>query len=686
MLEAMRELALIELWNALEGKRRAPPDDPGDGVALVGVGLPYGGKRRAPPEDLGGWFREKRQNDGGSFFPYLVESPGKIDTFYTLSADPDDRQVALLEGADLASLGSHPMVRLPYIQTAPNSPDLGPILKRSLDNMIPKPKPSMLKRLLKRISKELPVGVSAYGREASDVCSRPKLRYGGVLHEQGKALVTAMQIIPEKKTVFLAYRDNEGRLPGQVQPYVDYLRTILGRKYTTQKALPHDGGACPLCGAEEVRVYPNALFGAGLNLANVNRLGAFPGVSLENAHLGYALCLDCADLLYVFKNTLLPRLTTSIAGERALVLPRLHCHGKAVTKAVYFFEQYLASLNAGNAMRDIEARKIPRQLGDGAAVSTVDIVWATFGNKMENVRGQVLDVLPSRLAELDKHAKDFAKQGHPFAPAHRDESFRFDLNLSFLRPLFRRPGGKAAGDVNASANLFRLKRALAEAVYRGTPIPCERFWDEIMTTAQWYLKWAAQQDHPEIGLLHEGYSEKKKTTWLTVAGWTRHLALALEYFRSLGLTKKETETMAMFEPSCEKLRPFLCMGGLNSDDKAFAFVLGVLFGEVVYLQGAVKKVNVAANALTWLKRLTLTGKDLPELFVKVRGKLLTYEADRFSVVREVIQDLAALGCRLGTAIDLNQVETCYFILLGQAVCGDVFGKDQTAIEAQAASN
>ena len=144
--------------------------------------------------------------------------------------------------------------------------------------------------------------------------------------------------------------------------------------------------------------------------------------------------------------------------------------------------------------------------------------------------------------------------------------------------------------------------------------------------------------------------------------------------------------MAMFEPSCEKLRPFLCMGGLNSDDKAFAFVLGVLFGEVVYLQGAVKKVNVAANALTWLKRLTLTGKDLPELFVKVRGKLLTYEADRFSVVREVIQDLAALGCRLGTAIDLNQVETCYFILLGQAVCGDVFGKDQTAIEAQAASN
>ena len=659
MLEAMRELALIELWNALEGKRRTPP------------------------EDLAEWFRERRRNEGGSFFPFLVESPGKIDTFYTLSADPEDDQAARLEGADLGTLGSTPSAIIPFCKpSGPRSPQLGPVLKRALvKGKGPSPGTTILRSSLDAFATQAESDKpwASFFAETVNAWRRPVLRFGGedIAREGMTALELAVEVIPETtKTVFLTYRTADGRYPGEVQPYVEYLSAILAEtKYATRAALPRDGGACPLCGAEEVRVYSSALSGAGLNLANMDRPGAFPGVSLENAHLGYALCLDCADLLYVFKNTLLPRLTASIGGERALVLPHLHCDRTSIAKAVHFFEEYVASLNEGKAQTDIEARRIPRKLGDGKVVSSVDIVWATFGNKMENVRGQVLDVLPSRLTTLDKHARLFAKQELPFTPVHRVEDFRFDLNLSFLRPLFRRPGGKAAKDANASARLSGLKHALAEAVYHGTPIPKERFWDEIMTTARWYLKVAAQQDHPEIDLLHEGYSEKKKTRWLTTAGWTRHLALALAYFRSLECMEKETGTMT-FEPSCEKLQPYFQEGGLNSEEKAFAFLAGVLFGRVMAIQG-MKGVNVSANALTWLKRLTLSGRDLPEFLNKVREKLLAYDAETSRTVREVIRDVSVLGMKIGDEIALDQTRTCYFLMLGQAVSGEVFRRDET---------
>ena len=129
-----------------------------------------------------------------------------------------------------------------------------------------------------------------------------------------------------------------------------------------------------------------------------------------------------------------------------------------------------------------------------------------------------------------------------------------------------------------------------------------------------------------------------------------------------------------FQPTLDELKPFFGPEtGIDSDGKAFAFLLGALYGKVLQVQGA-RGVNVGANALTWLKRLTLRGRDLPELYVKIREKLLAYETERSSKVRDLIGEIGLLGARLGTAIDLDDITTCYFLLLGQSVSTKILPK------------
>ena len=123
----------------------------------------------------------------------------------------------------------------------------------------------------------------------------------------------------------------------------------------------------------------------------------------------------------------------------------------------------------------------------------------------------------------------------------------------------------------------------------------------------------------------------------------------------------------VYQPQSDLLRPYFGPeSGIDTDQKAFAFILGTLYGKVMQVQAA-KGFNVGANALTWLKRLTLTGNDLPELYCKVREKLLTYETESSPAVREVLEELGDLGTRIGDSFDLSQVATCYFLLLGQSV-------------------
>jgi CRISPR-associated protein Csh1 len=110
---------------------------------------------------------------------------------------------------------------------------------------------------------------------------------------------------------------------------------------------------------------------------------------------------------------------------------------------------------------------------------------------------------------------------------------------------------------------------------------------------------------------------------------------------------------------------------IDKPDEAYAFLLGVLYGKLMQVQGA-KGVNVSSNTLTWLKRLTLKGKDLPDLYNKIREKLLTYLSNKEGEeIREFVVETSKLGAKLGDHLDLDETTTNYYLLLGQALATEI---------------
>ena len=132
----------------------------------------------------------------------------------------------------------------------------------------------------------------------------------------------------------------------------------------------------------------------------------------------------------------------------------------------------------------------------------------------------------------------------------------------------------------------------------------------------------------------------------------------------------------IYKPICERLKPyFTAETAIDSKAKAYAFLLGVLYGKVMQVQAA-RGVNVGANALTWLKRLTLRGSDLPELYIKVREKLLAYETEGSSDVREIVHELGELGSKTNSLNELSETDACYFLLLGQSLATKILPKKE----------
>ena len=72
----------------------------------------------------------------------------------------------------------------------------------------------------------------------------------------------------------------------------------------------------------------------------------------------------------------------------------------------------------------------------------------------------------------------------------------------------------------------------------------------------------------------------------------------------------------------------------------------------------------------------------PELFIKIREKLLAYDAEHDHRIREIIHELGKLGCMLGNDIQLDQITCCYFLLLGQSISIDIFPKENKQKEGE----
>ncbi len=335
-------------------------------------------------------------------------------------------------------------------------------------------------------------------------------------------------------------------------------------------------------------------------------------------------------------------------------------------------------------------RQVLKILGENQSVNSITLLWAKFGNRIEDVRGIVTDVFPSRLKELSSLNRQFTKIKQALFPDIDLDKFEYDLNLEMLRPLFHRPGDKdKAKSRNDSRRLFDLRRDIVDAIYHARPqivpevptgrnlqaaqdesyyarrFPWERFWAEVHETARWHFDSARADEKCPYGLLNEGWSEKKKQGFLTAAGWVRQVARFLHYCRLIGEHQVSDQTTP-YSPHSILLKPYFSLeSGIDTDAKRFAFILGLLYGNLLRAQEE-RGVNVGANALTWLRRLTIEGKDLPGLYIKIRAKLLAYCEDNLKV-SELNAELAHLVANSRTYLDLGEIDTCFFLLLGQSL-------------------
>jgi CRISPR-associated protein Csh1 len=654
MINAMRTLALDYLFDKL-------------------------GEKDNPPQNLEEWYYKLRTDHPERLFPFLVESVEGIEKVYILEKDVEEKTARLVP----EDMTEEKAKWLPFIKpTGGRSPQIGPIIKVSKDS----PKVLTLENTMeswKEIADSNKLW-SPYFCEIVDLLNYPqvKLPDNCIIKGYKNLLVAGVEKLREKKqNVLLTVRNKNNELPGQCVEYCKYLvkEKLAGAKYITEDAPVQDNQTCPLCGTSGITIFPNALKGAGINISNVDRAGAFPGIDTGQAWKGYALCNACADLLYIYKFHFLKKdsknqnsFITPIAGDNAVVIPFAtvdHHARQGIWKAVKDIVK-----TASSDVEEAELTILDILEGE-KGILNLTFLWATIGQNIEKVTGMITNVPPTRLVQLSKVNDESRDWKHPLFPHTflriKESNFSPDLSLRALGTLFKRARGKKAKDVNASMKLRQLKRGIAASVYHKTEIPMVRFWEEIITTARWY--WLnAIENGSAYGLLNEG---KKKTgeQYLTAAGWIRHLCWWIYYFKKLEVMSMESK---FYEPQMERLKPYFGLeSGIDSPQKAYAFLLGALYGKVLQVQGA-KGVNVGANALTWLKRLTLKGRDLPELYVKIREKLLAYETEKSEDVRELIAEIGNLGCRLGDNIELGEISTNYYLLLGQSLTTTILPKKE----------
>jgi CRISPR-associated protein Csh1 len=532
MLEIMQNLALCHLWKELEDNK-------------------------PPPDDLRTWFINEKENDPSKFFSYLVEPAGKITKFYTLSAHPDNDDVAVLESADIGSLEGNSAIRLPFNKpSGPRSPQLCPVIKRSYSKQKGAgPFLIILQSTLKNFQ-EISLSNNSwatYFKDINEVFNRKKIYFAGdYLDCEENALHKAINIIPENEPVFLVFKNKNNQMPGDIPEYRKYLSSMLDadNKHTTGKAKPVQVDYCSCCGKEDVKGYPAGLAKAGINIFNIDREGAFPNITNSNAFLSYSICEICADLLYVFKFHVINNYITYVAGQETLMLPELYLNPKLLNRFLTNYKKYIEKLNSvpENPL-SIEKQRLIKILKNEEAIATIDIIWSKDslkGQSIGNLSGQISDILPSRLRTIDSANKQFKDKHSVFFPKHQVKDFEFDLNLSFVQELLKRPGGKKAKQANASQKLVELKRMLAESIYKQKLIPEKRFWEEIMITTKWYLLCLFEKDKPENDCLYEGYSEKKNIAWMSFAGLIKHLFMTLNYLQFIGGDKKNGKQTNLF--------------------------------------------------------------------------------------------------------------------------------------------
>lgn len=654
-------------------------------------------------------FRQWRKEESGQLLPYLLEGRRAVEKALVLEADPNDPELAHLVLMDVSDENQY---HFPFVKpSGSQSPQVGPVLKRSWSSKKGAgPAAKILRSTIAKFREEAEKDVTSnphvtFFQETVALLQRDKLVWGDTIVSRNELgaeslLEVAVQVPGSSvsKPVFLAIRDKNGNHPGERAEYRAYLMEILAEeRYTTKDATSHPG-RCLLCDQQSL-LYPNALRGAGFNFTNVDRHGAFAGMQVKEAWKRQGFCGVCADLLTLYRNEVMPYFFAKLAGEEALVLPNLRSDTSLRREFFDEFQGWLAQSQKG--VQEAES-SLFEWLKEEEALVSVTFLWGQLrGQYVGEISGHLTQVIPSRLRELSELNEQANGWEHPVFPQKIHPQARWSLAYSTLALVLRLEGRTKAQRDADQVRQGKLKRALMAALlhHRRAHALIEEFQNELYKALQCHFRKALNAQNKEqviTTILYEhSYSSPKATP--TLASWVRQTAQVLQYLRTTGVFSMIKPEDA-FLPVSKRLQPFFGVeSGIDSREKAFAFLIGALYGQLMHEQRR-RQVNVAANALSWVKRYQLDSWELQELWVKTVSKLSEYdlvddrsyselEAQKIPQeerylklhVYELNEEISRLGVELGEHIEMERMTTNYFLLLGQSLARDIrYTKSETS--------
>lgn len=461
------------------------------------------------------------------------------------------------------------------------------------------------------------------------------------------------------------------------KPRVIY-QTERSRSFVSQET------RCSLCGSAG-ELFPNVLSGVGINIANVDKLVFFPGIEAENSNKVFPICAPCAEALYAAKFYVLnstSELRQNISGHQSLIIPHV-IRSEDRQGDLTIIKETLRRFRKELQGFEKAEKNIIKDLSQNKGISTVTfVIGDVAGQNIENIRKIIPDVLPSRLSEISNAIET---TNDAYGSLSGDHPWKLD---QVVRPI--------DGNLKIIQDVLGMPRYTKPIKGKRAPFKSSHV-DSLDIINAIFLK----NDYPLNDLIAE-FSSKLSYDFLGLVNVSdkaqvysirtniSKMIYLISFLERAGVVKmdKGKNFVGKYLENHEGLKPlnkFLNeeSSGLNTKEKEYAFLVGLLLGKLVSIQMAKQ---VSSNALKWLKGLQLSQQDLMEIFMKTRDKLDNYSIPK-SVWSDEMKGVAEAIAALGADIekwDINRKEIAFYLSVGQSLSG-FYLPSKSKIESSAGS-
>jgi len=550
-----------------------------------------------------------------------------------------------------------------FLKTASQGTYITPTWKES---------PSKLKNTVKKYIKDSEENDADWLQNAVKIFKSNDIEIGE-LKEDGmlerKSFFETVEWAKKTKKIKVFSVNINGKYNAEIRELLDIsLREKPKAIYQTNDATSFNlpGVQCSLC-HKETELFSNVLAGVGINIANVDKFGFFPGVTRRNAGKAFPMCAPCAEALYAAKFHVFQNLKQEISGHRALIIPHL-LESEDRGEGLDIVTSELKRLMRGVGGAERTESGILKDLSENKGVSTVTfIIGDVGGQSVENIRKVIPDVLPSRLSEISRAIEAVNGVNDEYPPNHPWKKSKYPLNgkLGIIRNVFGSPkylqqkgGGGRKPFKSSSVDTLNL----LSAIFLKRTYPLKYILSEF----------SSKLSYDFLGALSN--KDKNKPIY-SIRDNIAEMAYLLSFLDQLEVIRMDSGNnfVNKYLERHEGLKPlngFLSTEakGLDTEEKQYAFLVGLLFGKLISFQ---QRRGVATSGLKWLKGLQLSPQDLMEIFVKTRGKLDDYSTPRSAwsdEMRGVAEAIGALGADIRDW-SISRKEIPYYLCLGQSLSG-----------------